>query len=417
MTIDTEFSFSPVSLEAVNKELKALNTKKAFPFMNIPPKLLKESIGIIDKHIQGMWNNEILRNKNFPNKLKLADITPIHKKLSTVLKKNYRPVSVLAIVSKVFERFIDKQTNQYIEKFLSRYLCGYRKDYSPQHAMVYMIEKWKESRDKGGFAGGVLMDLSKAFDTINHKLLIAKLRAYGFGISSLEIIFDYLSNRWQRTKINTSFSTWSLLLCGLPQGSILGPKFFNISINDMFYEFVNTDVCNVADDTTPFACDMNLENLIRNLESDVASVIDWFAANFMVLNADKCHFLLSKPKTAVQQKYIEVGGQVIWESSEETLLGVSVETNLTFQANIEKINKKASPKLSALIRLARIMPFEKKKILMSSFIRVQFSFCPLLWMFCTRKLNDKMNSLHKRGLQAVYLDYDSTFAELLEKDK
>ena len=132
---------------------------------------------MIDKFIQGIWNNEILVHRKFPDKLKLADITPVHKKLSTVLKTNYRPVSVLAVVSKVFERFIDNQTNDYIEKYLSRYLCGYRKGYSPQHAMLYMIEKWKESRDKGGYAAAVLMDLSKAFDTINYKLLIAKLRA------------------------------------------------------------------------------------------------------------------------------------------------------------------------------------------------------------------------------------------------
>ena len=103
VTVDIEFSFVEVSLETVNKELKALNTKKAFPHMNIPPKQLKDAIGVIDKFIQGIWNNEILVKRKFPNKLKVADVTPVHKKLSTVSKTNYRPVSVLAVVSKVFE--------------------------------------------------------------------------------------------------------------------------------------------------------------------------------------------------------------------------------------------------------------------------------------------------------------------------
>ena len=109
-----------------------------------------------------------------------------------------------------------------------------------QHALLVMVEKWKESIDKGGFAAGVLMDLSKAFDTINHALLIAKLYAYGFSLSSLEIIYDYLSDRFQRTKINTSFSSWSALLCGVPQGSVNGPKYFNIYLNDLFYLFIYT---------------------------------------------------------------------------------------------------------------------------------------------------------------------------------
>ena len=126
-------------------------------------------------------------------------------------------------------------------------------------------------------------------------------------LPSLEIIFDYFTNRQQRTKINSSFSTLSLVLCGAAQGSILGPKIFNINLNDLFFEFVDTDVCNIADDTTPFACDTDIAKLLQNLESDVASAIDWFAANFMILNQSKCHFLISGPETSVQHMHIAVG--------------------------------------------------------------------------------------------------------------
>jgi hypothetical protein len=418
VVVDREFSFYPASLQDIRTELKALSTKKATPFMGISAKQLKDVMYIIDKPLLEIWNKEILGNKKFPTKLKLADISPIHKKLQTVLKGNYRPISILPVVSKIFERIMDKQTNEYIDKYLSDYLCGYRKDYNAQYALLVLIEKWKKSLDEGKIAAGLLMDLSKAFDTINHKLLIAKLSAYGFDIASLEILYDYLSDRWQRTKINSSFSTWSLILCGVPQGSVLGPKMFNIYLNDLFYLFINTSVCNLADDTTPYACDKDLPTLMENLEGDITSVMDWFEANFMLLNADKCHFLLSGPKTVVEHMHVKVGEQIIWESQQEKLLGLITDKKLKFQEHIRCVIKKASGKLSALTRLARILPFEQKRIIMNAFIESQFSNSsyPLIWMFCTKDLNNKINSVHKRALRQVYSDFTSSFEELLNKD-
>ena len=144
------------------------------------------------------------------------------------------------------------------------------------HALSALIEKWRESLDKKGFAGGIIMDLSKAFDTINHDLLIAKLSAYGFEKSALKLIKSYLSNRYQRTKINTSFSSWTELLLGVPQGSVLGPLLFNIYLNDLFWFNEETDAANFADDTTLHGCDKDLNNLLWRLENDTLIVIEWF---------------------------------------------------------------------------------------------------------------------------------------------
>ena len=125
------------------------------------------------------------------------------------------------------------------------------------------------------------MDLSKAFDTLNHDLLIAKLHAYGFENGAFRLVRSYLSNRWQRTKVNTSFSSWSDLMSGVPQGSVLGPLLFNLFINDFIYIINESDVCNYAD---------------INLEGAAESVIRWFENNGMKLTTDKCHLLISGHK-------------------------------------------------------------------------------------------------------------------------
>ena len=128
-----------------------------------------------------------------------------------------------------------------------------------------LIEKWKKSLDKGGYSGAILMDLSKAFDTIDHELLLAKLHTYGFDRNSLVLVKSYLSNRWQRTKVNNYFSSWTELIQGVPQLSVWGPLLFNIYINDLLYVLLNIETCNYADDTTLHASSESILDLMTKL--------------------------------------------------------------------------------------------------------------------------------------------------------
>ena len=170
--------FANLDLNKYTDEINNLDAKKSGTFMGIPVKRLKEVVDIVAEPLSQIWKVEIVQGRTFAGQLKLGDITPLHKKLENILKENYRPVSLLPVVSKLFERLMQKQMKTFIETFLSSFLCGYRKGYNTQYALLAMIEKWKKCLDgKGGYAGAILMDLSKAFDTINHELLIAKLEA------------------------------------------------------------------------------------------------------------------------------------------------------------------------------------------------------------------------------------------------
>ena len=294
-------------------------------------------------------------------------------------------------------------------------MCGYRKGFNTQYALALMIEKWKLSLDNSGHAAAVFMDLSKAFDTLNHELLIAKLAAYGFEEQALAIVLDYLSNRWQRTKINTSFSTWAQLLKGVPQGSVLGPLLFNLYINDLFLNIDSTHPCNFADDSSLNSCNTNLQDLLRNLECDTLSVIMWFENNFMKLNQDKCHFLAGTKTN--EHLWLQVGDCRIWESANEKLLGIIIDKKLTFNAHLTKLCNQVSQKVSALARVSKLLPFYRKRLLLKTFIESQFSYCPLIWMFCSRKMNQRINHIHERALRIVYNDYTASFEDLLLKDK
>ena len=216
--------------------------------------------------------------------------------------------------------------------------------------MISLIEKWKKSVDSGGTIGALLTDLLKAFDCLLHELLIAKLDAYGFDKSSLKLIHSYPSDRKHKEKINDRYSSWSKMLFGVPQRSILGPFLFNIFICDMLYFLEDFDTANYEDDSRPYCAGKSAEFVVNNLEQSSTILFEWLDNNCMKVNTGKIHLLLScnfRATATIDNSYIEV------------LLGITVDSNLTFENHINSICRKASQKLNALLKIAPNINIQK----------------------------------------------------------
>ena len=346
----------------------------------------------------------------FPDELKLADIIPSFKKGSSTDKGNYRPISLLPVVSKVFERLLANQLEAYLDESFSKLLCGFRKSHSTQHSILHMLRKWQNCIANKGKVGAILIDLSKAFDCLPHDLLLAKLSAYGIGSQSTKLLHDYLSNRKHRVRIGSHFSTWLELLLGVPQGSILGPLLFNIFINDLLY--VISNISNFADDNTLFSCEQTLDAVIDNLIGNLDLVLDWFKCNSMVANPSK--FQLIFPGTPNANVSIKLGSNVIKSVEDVKLLGVKIDSKLSFIGHVKELCNKSNAKIRALRRVRPFLSDAKTKLLVNAYILSPFNYCPLIWMFCGKEGDRLIRKCHYRALKSLTKSNKSYCDLLLE---
>ena len=185
---------------------------------------------------------------------------------------------------------------------------------------------------------------------------------------------------------------------------------FNINLDDLLFSLKDIGICNFADDTTAYISDESLENVLKSLEKNSMLAIRWFENNYMKLNTDKCRLIVSGYKH--EQVWANIGKDLIWESNDVKLLGVTIDRDLKFDKHVLKLCSKANQKLSALSRMAN-----KRRTLFKAFVESQFKYCPIVWMFHSRRTNNKINRLHERALRIVYDDNVSTFDQLLAMDK
>ena len=410
------FQFHEIEEKDIKNIFHEINPKKSTGVDQIPPKLVKLSSDYLIAPITKAVNSSI-RSSTFPDNAKIAAVTPLDKGGTDKTNLgNYRPVSVLNTFSKIYEKIMKNQLTIFLNRHLSTFISAYRTRYSTQHVLMRLLEELRNNLDQNFVVGAVLMDLSKAFDSIPHDLLIAKLASYGFHENALLYILSYLKDRKQATRINGVYSLYLLIISGVPQGSILGPILFNIFINDLLYFITKANIHNYADDNTITSFSNSLQNLIKSLEDESKTALSWLNKNNMIANPGKFHAIfVTKNRNDTSNFKINIGDKLITSETWVKLLGIKIDNNLNFDLHIKDICKVASGQLNALCRLKSFLDFKAKYILIQSFIYANFNYCPLIWHFSSSKSLQKIESIQKRALRFLYSDYESDYEALLTK--
>ena len=330
--------------------------------------------------------NRCVREGHFPDALKLAKVIPIHKGDSVLSVANYRPISLLPIFSKIMERLIYNQFIEFIneQKILSELQFGFQKNKSTEQAITSIISNITNSLSNKHSSYCIFLDFAKAFDTVNHQILIEKLKYYGVDGTTLDLFKSYLSNRSQVVEVNGKMSEKGTIKHGVPQGSILGPLLFLLYINDISQSSDILKFFLFADDTTVYySADPSDENTEKILNTELEKVSCWLAANKLSLNVKKSNFLhFHYGKTEKKALQIKINNTLVEEKDTTKYLGTFIDNNLTWKTQIQHIKSRLARGIGMISRIRYFVDQACLLKMFHSFVQSHVNYNILNWS-CT----------------------------------
>ena len=385
---NNSFFMSPVSPEDIIKTAKTLKPKLSEGYDNISTKLTKLTIEEICVPLSHIFNRSI-QTGTVPNSMKLAIVAPIFKSGNNQLFNNYRPISILPAFSKLLEKIIYNQLYTFLNNnnILYEHQYGFRKNHSTIHPILHLIKDVVTNNDKPTKEStiGIFLDLSKAFDTISHDILLNKLDHYGIRGLTNDWFRSYLTHRKQSTRYQSFLSSWKPITHGVPQGSILGPLLFLIYINDI-PNSTDLNILSFADDTTIYTSGSNIQQTILKVNSELNKIYIWLCENKLSLNINKTKFMLFSTKSQNQSNIdLKINGLSIKQAGqnhEETtikFLGVYLEENLNWRNHINHIRNKVSRALFTINKIKNILPSSALRCLYFALVHCHFTYAILAW--------------------------------------
>ena len=405
-SITTTFNFKPVTDLEVSKIIQQLKSKSSTGHDEISNNLLKYLEPLLSKPI-ALIINQSLASGIFPEKLKLANIIPVHKKDDIHKVENYRPISILPAFSKIFEKAVFDQLYLYFTQnnLLCKSQYGFRKQHSTQHAVLEAVDRISTDMDIGNTPMAIYLDFSKAFDTLDHQILLSKLRYYGVEQSSLKWFNNYLSERSHYVEIGQCDSKTVPISIGVPQGSILGPLLFSIYINDIQNCSEYFKCVKYADDTSLLNPSFNIDNYdLTTVNDELNKVYIWLCINRLSLNIKKTKYMIfhNKNKPIDHSPIININNISVDRVTDFNFLGITLDEQLNWRSHINKISAKISKSIGILYKLKHFLPLCVLKMLYHSLILPHLSYGILLWGY-------NINRLHKLQKKVIRIISNNTY--------
>ena len=397
-----EFSFNTITDTEIDKIITDLKPKYSTGHDHINTILIKHLKHELIKPLT-LIANQMITTSIFPDQLKIAKIKPIHKKDDKHISTNYRPISLLPSVSKILEKVMLLQLDNHFTNnqlyFKSQY--GFRKKRSTELAILEFTDRIIQNMDHNVTPTAIFLDLSKAFDTLNHNILTNKLKYYGIRNTSLNLCQSYLSNRKQFVTVNNETSSNLNISIGVPQGSILGPFFFLVFVNDLPNCTNSLDFITYADDTTLFTTlNPKLPQTNAQLNTEVDKVYTWLCTNKLSLNIAKTKLMnFHTPQRLYTPPKIFIDQEPVQNVNQYNFLGILIDDNLTWKAHTNKISIKISQITGIINKLKHIIPQFALRNIYNALILPHLSYGILAW-----GINNNTNSIlkiQKRAVRAI----------------
>ena len=405
--INSELNIPLMTVVDVYNSLLKLKQTNTAGFDELDGKILKMAAPIITETLTYIYNLCISKSY-YPTMFKRAKVIPLYKSGDVTDPSNYRPISILSNLSKPMEKHMNKHLQTHLAKYnlLHDSQSGFRPLHSCHTALVTMLDKWLTHINEDNLCGVLFVDFAKAFDCIEHSLLLRKLKHYHIQSSTLQLLTSFVTDRQQSVCVGKVTSSSAEIRNGVPQGSVLGPLLFSIYINDLPLHISNSDCGMFADDTTLHTSNKKLKPLATSLQNTANELQAWSDLNHMALHPQKTEVMIvtsrqKRQNISLSLPPIQLGNQTLTEVDSHKTLGVIIDNNLSWTKHIHYLSKHISKKTYQLSRIKHFLNVSGRKSYFAAHIQSAIDYASTLWDSASGNAMKPLRSIHRRAIKAV----------------